>query len=323
MRRLSMIGILLLGFASVSSAQEKKRVAVLDFDYATVQSGVSSLFGTNVDVGKGVADLMVQNLVKSGVYSVVERKALDKILAEQNFSNSDRANPETAAKLARMLGVDAIIIGSITQFGRDDKGTNIGAGALGGLGKFGIGGLSKRDSKATVGLSARLVSTETGEILGIAEGKGESSRSGTSLIGAGGSGGGAGGAGADISSSNFASTLLGEAVNKAVHSAATELDANAAKLPTRKLKVEGLVADSTGGTLVLNVGSKQGVKVGDHLEVRRVGREIKDPATGKVIRRIEEKLGEVAITEVDEQSAVGTFTGPSAAKVGDTVTTAP
>ena len=66
-------------------------------------------------------------------YSVIERKELDKILAEQNFSNSDRADPQRAAKIGRMLGVDAIIIGSITQFGRDDKSTDIGGGALGGF----------------------------------------------------------------------------------------------------------------------------------------------------------------------------------------------
>ena len=60
---------------------------------------------------------------------MIERKQLDKILAEQNFSNSDRADPNSAAKIARILGVDAIIVGSITQFGRDDKSTNVGGGA--------------------------------------------------------------------------------------------------------------------------------------------------------------------------------------------------
>lgn len=325
MRKLIALTVVVMMLAASGRAQDKKRVAVLDFDYATVQSGVASIFGTNVDVGKGIADLLVQNLVKSGVYSVVERKAMAQILAEQNFSNSDRANPETAAKLAKLLGVDAIIIGSITQFGRDDKGTNIGAGALGGItGRFGIGGVSKRESKANVGLSARVVSTETAEILTVAEGHGESSRSGTSLIGSGGAAAGLGAAGLDMSSSNFGSTILGEAVNKAVRETATQLDQNASKLPTRAAaKIEGLVADSTAGTLVLNVGSKAGIKVGDKLEVRRVGREIKDPATGKVIRRIEEKVGEVTITEVDEQSAVGTFAGAAEAKVGDSVVSAP
>src|SRR5207253_4512426 len=66
--------------------------------------------------------------ISDAKYSVIERKALDKILAEQNFSNSDRADSSTAAKIGRILGVDAIIIGSITQFGRDDKNTTVGGG---------------------------------------------------------------------------------------------------------------------------------------------------------------------------------------------------
>ena len=64
----------------------------MNFDYATVQSGVAALFGANKDIGKGIADLLVDKLVQNGTYSVIERKQLDKILAEQNFSNSDRAD---------------------------------------------------------------------------------------------------------------------------------------------------------------------------------------------------------------------------------------
>ena len=74
----------------------KKRVAVFDFDYATVKTSTAALFGSDIDVGKGISDLLVKNLVTDGTYSVIERKALDKILAEQNFSNSDRANPASA-----------------------------------------------------------------------------------------------------------------------------------------------------------------------------------------------------------------------------------
>src|SRR4051794_19155245 len=80
-----------------SAPGRKARVAILDFDYATVHSGVSAVFGTNVDVGKGITDLLVSYLVKDGSYSVIERKALDKIMAEQNFSNSDRADATSAA----------------------------------------------------------------------------------------------------------------------------------------------------------------------------------------------------------------------------------
>jgi curli biogenesis system outer membrane secretion channel CsgG len=305
---------------SSSWAQPKKRVAVLNFDYAAVQNDIRAIFGGNQDVGKGVADLLVNRLVSDGVYSVIERKALDKILAEQNFSNSERADAATAAKIGRILGVDAIIIGSITQFGRDDKTTNVGGSALSGItSRYGIGGVGKRNAKAVVGLTARLISVDTAEILAVATGKGESTRSGVSLLGAGGSSSGAGAGAYDMSSSNFGATILGEAVNQAVNGVAAQLERESARLPQKTVVIDGLVADATGGNIIINVGSKAGVQVGDHLKVVRTGREIKDPATGRVIRRVEEPIGEIVITDVDEQSAGGKFTGSGQVKVGDRV----
>jgi curli biogenesis system outer membrane secretion channel CsgG len=321
MFRKSAVLVLALTALTAAQAQEKKRVAVMNFDYATVRSYVASLFGTDQDVGKGIADLLVDKLVSDGAYRVIERAALDKILAEQNFSNSDRADANTAAKIARILGVDSIIIGSITQFGRDDKSTNIGGGALGGVtGRFGIGGVRKSQSTAVVQVTARMIDTSTAEILASASGKGESSRSGTGLLGAGGSGYGAAGGGIDMKSSNFGATILGEAVNKAVADLAQQLDAKAAALPTVVVQISGLVADAEpDGTVIVNVGSKNGVKVGDRLDIRRKIREVKDPSTGKVIRSVEDAVGSILITEVDEASAVGKFTGPAPAKVGDAV----
>ena len=320
MKRL--LGTFVLIFVAVPGgwAQNKKRVAVMDFDYATVRSSVASVFGTDTDVGKGIADLMVTRLVNDGVYSVIERKALDKIIAEQNFSNSDRANPDTAAKLGRILGVDAIIMGSVTQFGRDDKSQGIGGGALGNLtGRFGVGNVGKKQAKAVVGISARMVNTDTGEILVAAEGKGESKRSGLLLGGAGGGESGAGGGGYNMSSSNFANTILGEAVGQAVGDVAKQLDDKVASLPTRVLQISGLVADVSGNTLILNVGSKAGVKVGDQLGVFRQGRQIRDPATGKVLRTVSTKLGDATITEVEETSSTATYAGSQPPKVGDAV----
>jgi curli biogenesis system outer membrane secretion channel CsgG len=311
----------LLACASVAfAADQRKSIAILNFDYSTVQSGVAAIFGTNQDVGKGVADLLVEKLVKSGQYRVIERKAIDKIMAEQNFSNSDRADSSTAAKIGRLMGADAIVMGSITQFGRDDKKTNVGGSVLGGrMSKYGLGGVGASKAKAVVGLSARLVSVNTGEILAVANGVGESTRSGTNLIGAGGGAGAAAAGLVDMTSSNFADTVLGEAVNAATAKLATELDGNAARLPVTVVSLNGLVADVSGNSLVLNIGSRAGVKVGDKLTVSRVGREIRDPATGKVIRRVEDKLGDVTISEVDEGSAVGKFNGAGPVKVGDSV----
>ena len=320
MRRYIVCVLLPVLLAATGSAQQKKRVAVINFEYSAVQSQLSAIFGTNLDVGKGVADLLVEKLVKGGAFSVIERKAIDKVLSEQNFSNSDRADASSAAKIGRLLGVDAIIIGSITQFGRDDKSVKVGGGAFGGIaGRYGLGGVGKKDSKAAVNLTARMVNTDTGEILAVASGKGESSRSGAMLGGAGGSYSGGGGGGIDMTSSNFADTILGEAVNKAVTGLSAELQQNASKLPTKTVSIDGVVADANGGSLILNVGSRAGLKVGDRLQVRRPVREVKDPETGKVIRRVEDTLGEVVITEVDEASAVGKYSGATPAKVGDRV----
>lgn len=309
-----------LSLTLAASAQDtRKRVAVMNFDYSTVYSSVAAIFGTNADVGKGVADMLVEKLVNSGKYRVIERKQLDKILAEQNLSNSDRVDTSTAAKIGRVLGVDAIIMGSITQFGRDDKQQNIGGGVLRGVaGKYGLGGVGAKSSKAVVGLTARLVSTDTAEIMAAVSAKGESARSGASLVGSGGSYATAAGGVIDMASSNFANTILGEAVGQAVGGLATQIDANATRMPTVKIAINGLVADVSAGTVILNVGAKAGVRVGDALQIVRPVREIRDPATGKVIRRVEDAVGTVTITEVDELSSVGKFSG-GAPKVGDAV----
>jgi curli biogenesis system outer membrane secretion channel CsgG len=296
----------------------KKRVAVMSFDYGTVMSAVQSIFGTNQDVGRGISDLLVMKLVNDGKYSVIERAALEKVLGEQNFSNSNRADSSTAAKIGKVLGVDMIIIGSITQFGRDDKKTTVGGGGFG-LGKFGLGGVQSRNAKAVVAVTARMIDTSTAEILAVAEGNGESARGGTSLVGAGGGGSGGGGGAFDMSSSNFGATILGEAVHKAVDSLGQQLDDKAAAMPTHKVEISGLVADVSGNSLVLNVGTKSGVKVGDVLQISRVVRTVKDPTTGKVIKSITNKIGDGKVTEVDENSATVIFTGDGVAKVGDAV----
>ena len=76
-----------------------------------------------------------------------------------------------------------------------------------------------------------------------------------------------------------------------------------------------------GGGVILNIGSKSGLKVGDQLTVQRVTKEIKDPSTGAVIRRMTSPVGVIRLTDVDEISAVGTPVSGSGFKVGDAVKT--
>jgi curli biogenesis system outer membrane secretion channel CsgG len=322
-KSLPFVALLLLANFT-TQAQQKRRVAVLDFNYGTVTASVQAIFGTNQDIGKGISDLLIDKLVNDGTYRVIERAAIAKIMTEQNFSNSNRSDPSTAAQIGKLLGVDTIIIGDITQFGRDDH--NISSGAMGStLSKFGVGSVGLHKAKAVVAITARMVDVNTGEILASSTGTGSSQRSGTDLAGSGGSGSSAGGGALDMGSSNFGTTIIGEAVKAAVQQLGTSLDASSAKLPAPTappvVPVSGLVADASGGDLVLNVGASQGVKIGDKLNITRVSRVVKDPATGKPLRSIESVLGTVTITSVDGSSSVGKFNGAGTVKVGDTVKT--
>jgi len=310
--------------AQVPAAQagSRHRIAVLDFNYATVMSTSQAVFGTQVDIGKGISDMLIDRLVNDGTYRVIEQNQIDKILSEQNFSNSNRADPATAAKIGHVLGVDAVIVGDITQFGRDDQSRNVG-GMLGKWGSgYGLGNVGTHSAKAVVAITARLIDTNTGEILASATGKGQSKRSGTNLLGGGAGTGGYGAGSAGMNSSNFAQTIIGEATTQAVTELAQSIVGDSPRLPTvgaAPVVINGLVADASTSDIIINVGSKAGVKVGDNLVISRVVRVVKDPATGKPLRSIESPVGQLTITSVDADSAVGRFAGTGKPQVGDTV----
>ena len=315
-------GLTLLAGALAVSGQtpaapaRKPRVAVMDFDYGTVQTTTAAVFGTNVDVGKGITNLLVTGLVKDGNFSVIERSALDKVLNEQNFSNSNRADPNSAARIGKLLGVDAIIVGTITEFGNETKNQGLGGG--GGSGWTGaIGGFHHSKSNANVGINARIVNIDTGEIMGVAEGTGTSSRSSTGMGGGGGNWNGHGGGAVDFGSSDFQNTIIGEATKNAVDKLSKDLVADAPKISTRTITVEATVAAVVGNQIILNVGAKAGIKVGDQFNILRVTQEIKDPATGAVLRKLSTTVGVVKATDVDDISAICAPVSGSDFKVGD------
>jgi len=290
--------------APAAATSSRRRVAVLDFDYGTVHSYVTGIMGSDVDIGKGVAIMLVSKLAQNGAYTVMERAQLDRVLNEQNFQQDSRADVSSAAKLGRLLGVDAIIIGSITQFQREDKNISLGM---------------RRESKATVAIDARIVQIGTGEILAVAQGKGQSKRAhftsqeedrARDLRGQ------------DMWSSNLASTLLGEATRAAVDSLVIGLAAGAPKIPETVAAIAALVADVSGSELIINIGTTGGVRVGNEYTVVRPGREIRDPATGNVLRRTTTPVGKIKITSADEGSATGTLTGDPT-HVGDCVGACP
>jgi curli biogenesis system outer membrane secretion channel CsgG len=158
----------LTGMASAQTAKAKRpMVAVTDFDFGTV----GYHWWGQYDIGKGMADQVMNELLEDGSFRVIERKKLDTVLAEQDFANSDRADPSAAklSKLGKVLGVRYIITGSITKFGGEDKGKG---GSLKGI-RLGIG-----KAKTEVNLTARLIDTTTGEVVLAAKGEGVSKKGG-------------------------------------------------------------------------------------------------------------------------------------------------
>jgi curli biogenesis system outer membrane secretion channel CsgG len=199
--------------APAQAQSTRPTVAILDLEFGAVQKWWEG----NWDIGKGIADLVVDGLVEDGSYRVIERKALEKIIAEQNLSASDRAEPgnDTVAKIGRLLKVKYLITGSITKFGTENKNIGVGGGGFGRIGGA-LGSVGTKKGKATVAITMRVIDTATGEIMASAKGEGESKRSGL-MIGGGGAGGGGGGfGGLSMGSSDFRETVIGEATELAV-----------------------------------------------------------------------------------------------------------
>lgn len=295
---------------------QKKRIAIFDFDNAAVQGGVTFPFmeSTPPNIGKAAADLLITKLVQDGNVTVIERNAIDKLLAEQNLTNSDRTDPLTAAKLGRILGVDAIVMGTITHYDYIDKTTGGGGAHFGGFG--GSSMKTKHDIMAKVLISTRLVSPDTAEVLAASEGAGEIDRKGVKM---------------DLrdttrimSGATANNPIMNECMDKAIAQLAALLEQQFPKLPPRAPIIDGLVADaSDSGQLVLNVGAQHGVKIGDHLQVWRAGKEIKDPVTGKVLMRNDTLLGEAVVVTVNDISSIAHYNGTEPAKVMDIVKSMP
>lgn len=289
---------------TIAQAQQRMRIAVLDFDFAS--TGITTAgWGYWGDVGpaKGVSDLLTNKLVEGGSYTVIERSKVAAILAEQNLAQAGRIDPATAAQIGRILGVDAVVVGSVTRFNLQEGGTG---GSI-----LGIGGNSRRHS-AEVQLTARLVNTTTAEILATAQGTGEAKQ--------GGGGFSIGGLVTFGNDNNNTDGLLSKAAEDAVSQISTSLSAESSRLsalPPSLPSIEAIVADVAGNEVIINKGSQDGFRAGMTLSIERVVREVKDPATGAVLRTVTSPIGRIELTEVDPGSCVGRIVSGTGFRVGD------
>ncbi|MEG3850909.1 LPS assembly lipoprotein LptE [Microcoleus sp. herbarium19] len=187
--------------SQLAQATAKKRLVVMDFDYGTTNSYYTSYRG--VGAAKGISELLINELVNNGTYTVVDRSKLEQVLKQQNRTGTMDAG--TAAEIGKQLGVDAVLIGTITKFNIDKQS---GGGSF-----MGIGAGSQK-TKATVQIDVRLIGTASGDILATAKAVGEADQSDSnfSVRGIGGNSG-----------SSNEDSLLSAAVDKAVAQMVTKL----------------------------------------------------------------------------------------------------
>jgi curli biogenesis system outer membrane secretion channel CsgG len=291
----------------------KKRVAVLNFDNPPVGTDApKGLFGVNgEDVGKGASVLLIQKLVEGGKYTVVDRSSLEQLLKEQKASDRNEMDAYgMAAKIGRLLGLDAMIIGAITHYAPDEKEKGEAAVSLPGV-------LHARKAKATVGLTAQVFNVSTGEVAASFTSEGESTNTGQVLI-LGPRGHGA----SEMLGSEFAASLFPEATRSAVEHIAVQLNAFADKIPALSVTVEGLVADVEGNTLTLNLGKRSGVKIGDRLKIVRDAASKANSGNVKEVPVATEPIGIATVTEVAEEYVTATFSGPGHPQTGDRIVVA-
>lgn len=103
--------------AAPALAQEDTRptVAVLPF----VNSAIGANNADLAPLSKGITDLLLTELAQNTGIRVVERENIQKLLDEQNLARDGRADPETAARIGKLLGAKHMVTGS---FITDNKG---------------------------------------------------------------------------------------------------------------------------------------------------------------------------------------------------------
>ena len=309
--------LLLLAVPCLAAQAPKRRVAVLPFDYTSVRPNVIQIFGSDVDLGESVADLIATGLVRNSPYAVVDRSQIDAAMRNQGMQQTSRSDAATAAKVAKVLGVHAIVIGKISELSHSDKQMDVASGLK--IGGVSLGNVGTKTSTATVQIDARIVDATTGEIIAVASGSGSASGSGITAVASSAT---TGTSQLDLGGSHYAGTSVGKATQAAVDKLVAELTAAANKLASTKVAIQGLVADVDGNELIINVGTDAGVLVGSEYDVVRPGKVVKDPATGFVLRNTTVPVGKLKITQADAASATGTLTG-GPAKVGDCVGSCP
>lgn len=277
---------------SLSAFAQKPRIAVLKIRNES-QYGHGRL-------GPAIEDWLVEKLVQSGQFRVIERKELESVLQEQELSLSGAIDDKTAVKVGKLLGCQLVVLGAVTDFSIRKSG---------GEAFFKVGvDIGKTTAEGT--LSLRLVNTTTGEILFTGSESGTTSFGKVRIAGIGG--------GTDWDESQ-ARKIFQPAVDRLAQKILQSTEALKEGLGAAAL-VTGKVAKVSEGKVYLNLGSTDGIKEGQQFKLFRVGEAITDPETGKVLGQEKSRIGTVTVTKImGEHLSVGVVEGGGQAQVGDSL----
>src|SRR6185369_3011470 len=140
------MGWLWLACVPLAPAQTKKALSIENFDYSTVMTSVQAIFGTQQNIGQGINAMLTKRIVQDGKFTVVERRKVNDVIKEQDFSASNRVKQGTGARVGQIRGANLTLMGDIVVFGRDDRKVSGVAGAIV-PGAGGVAGGYKSDSK--------------------------------------------------------------------------------------------------------------------------------------------------------------------------------
>jgi curli biogenesis system outer membrane secretion channel CsgG len=170
---LAICGALLLavlaapGLIQAAGKADKPRIAVLEF-----KNKADNQWWYHGGA-EAAQDVFVTELVKSGKFRVVEREQLEALMKEKGLTLSGDVDPKTAVRVGKLLGVNYLLTGAVTEYGNTDV-SGGGGGVFAGKRKF------------VAALNARIIDTSTGEIAWADEASQEESSVRVSVFGVGG-----------------------------------------------------------------------------------------------------------------------------------------
>lgn len=126
-------------FQSVDAAP---RIAVVDFDTNQYSAQLT---------GSQLADFVVDELVNTGLFEVVEREKLASVASELGLSGSGMVDPSSAAQMGRLLGAKYLLTGRVISLGSEEK-------------SFSGYGINSTNTILSLAVSVRVVNTETGSV---------------------------------------------------------------------------------------------------------------------------------------------------------------